>query len=634
VSLWDDVAMKLALRPRLRGSDLPDLPQARAIDSFTDYPGLTEQLLRIQGLSPRPWKAAGLRDALGVPAIAGATTLIAKTIGSMTMRALKNEVEIPPEDRPRLIIRPDPFRTANLFYFQTGWNIATRGEAWWWVAKRDADGNAISIINVDPAQVMVAENTQNLLRPTITWRNVEMRNEDMVHIPYILDASSLRGIGPLQLCQAAISVTVEAQEWAANFYADGGVTMAPVIHSAEILGDDPSDPDAETEAERFADAWSAKGNNRPRVVDPRVESIDFPTFNSSGAQMLDARMYQNGEAARMFNIPGTLLEYAMSGSSLTYQNLSTVYEDFLRRCLRPNYLAPIEAAMSDLIPRALVARFDTDNLTLADTKTRYEAYQIGITTGILTVEQAQAFEGIQPGDTDNAPVPFSPPQAIPDALPIQGRSAEIRCLKCNRLLAEVASAPYRFTCPKCKTVNEMAGEQMRVERDAEPPMIIAPTINVPPANVTVTMPDIGDAIDRIGTIAAALNENAISARAQIDRMAPSPDLSDLPERIAAAMPRPEPAPASEVHFHEGAFPRAEVTVPTPEFSYQPPDIHIPATEVTVQPTPVTIDMGPVMAMVTELQARVEQMNAPKQRKVQRDKDGRIIGITEWTEKTA
>ena len=81
-----------------------------------------------------------------------------------------------------------------------------------------------------------------------------MPNRDMRQITYLRDSSSLRGVGPLQLCQAAISVSVEAQEFAANFDADGGTTNAPVIRSADELDDDP---DAETtEADQPCSRWS------------------------------------------------------------------------------------------------------------------------------------------------------------------------------------------------------------------------------------------------------------------------------------------------------------------------------------------------------------------------------------------
>jgi hypothetical protein len=136
----------------------------------------------------------------------------------------------------------------------------------------------------------------------------------------------------------------------------------------------------------------------------------------------------------------------MSGSSLTYQSLPTIYEDFLRRCLRPNYLSKIEAAMTDLLPRDMVCRFDTDRVALADPKTRFETYQIGIDTGILTVEQAQAFEGIRPGDTDNAPIPFSPPQADVPAL-AQRSLRELKC-SCGRLVGRV-TGQAEIKCSRC-----------------------------------------------------------------------------------------------------------------------------------------------------------------------------------------
>jgi ribosomal protein S27AE len=38
--------------------------------------------------------------------------------------------------------------------------------------------------------------------------------------------------------------------------------------------------------------------------------------------------------------------------------------------------------------------------------------------------------------------------------PLQLTTSAIRCESCNSLLAEQATAPYRFTCRKCHTVNE------------------------------------------------------------------------------------------------------------------------------------------------------------------------------------
>lgn len=449
--------------------------QARAIDSFTDMPGLEEQLLAVQGIVARPWRAPSIREALGVPAIFGAVNLIRNLVGSMSMRALRNEVELAPDDRPRIIVRPDPFCIPRDFFGGTAYNIATRGEAWWWTAARDGDGAALSLLNIPPHEVTVEEDRLDLRYPIVRWRNKVIPREDIHQLVYTREPGSLRGYGPLQSCGAAISVAVESQEWAANFFAEDGGYPSVVIKSALELGEDPVT--GANEADTLRDQWMNKPHNTPRVIDPGIEDVSEFGINQQGAQMLGARSYQDGQVAVMFNIPGPILEYAMQGSSVAYQNVGTEFEKMLRQCLRPHYLESMEQTMSDLIPRAITARFNTAALTLSDVKTRYDTYGVGIDKGIIDAEEARRFEGLAPGDVENAAVPFSPPAAIPTQLPIEpsgaapypvafsprstlGAIEPVRCtgtrvLKgilrpCGKLLAE--AGPFTGSCPRCRKV--------------------------------------------------------------------------------------------------------------------------------------------------------------------------------------
>ena len=124
----------------------------------------------------------------------------------------------------------------------------------------------------------------------------------------------------------------------------------------------------------------------------------------------------------MFGIPGTLLEYSAPGSSLTYQNVTEVWNEFLKGCLLPNYLEPIEQGLGDLLPRSMVVSFYTQGLLRADIKTRYDVYASGITSGVLTQEKAQEMEGLIAGNPENAPVPASAPASVPYSVPLQIRS--------------------------------------------------------------------------------------------------------------------------------------------------------------------------------------------------------------------
>src|SRR5204863_2245433 len=117
--------------------------------------------------------------------------------------------------------------------------------------------------------------------------------------------------GPLQQCRAATSVTVEAQEWAANFYADGGNPSIVIKTANELspmrLNPDTYEPDDENglnEAQRLKAEWVNQPHNVPRVVDSNIEKIEYMQPNEGSAQMLTARGHQDGDSARMFGIPG------------------------------------------------------------------------------------------------------------------------------------------------------------------------------------------------------------------------------------------------------------------------------------------------------------------------------------------
>lgn len=449
MSFWDGLRSFLSIEPL----------QERA-DPFLDLPTLEDQIAAIRSTGPlRPWRTPSIREALGVPAIQRAVSLISNTTGSLSIQGFRNGV--PMAEAPRVIVRPDPFLTPRESYRDMAYCLATRGETVLWIASRDSDGLASALVVVPLAEIRVEENPRNRLFPLYTWGTVRSTRfsaanpaGNFVHITYLKEPGQLRGVGPLQLCGAATSVTVEAQEWAANFYADGG-------HSRELIK--VVGETTEAEAAALKAQWIAGPNNVPRVIDAGIESVTDSAVNTQGAQMLDARQHQNGEAARMFGIPGSLLEYQQAGSSLTYQNLEGEFTKFVRSSLAPNYLEPIEQALTDLLPRSTVARFNVKGFLRADAKTRAEVYEKLVPLGVLSVEEARQEEGYAPGDIEFAPVPFAPSSAVPSSLPqVRSQPESDRCdgtrLLRGRLTACGKVLPHDrpWTCPRCKKAHQAA----------------------------------------------------------------------------------------------------------------------------------------------------------------------------------
>jgi HK97 family phage portal protein len=379
-------------------------------------------------------------EALSVPAIWSAVTLIANTVGSLSMEAYRQGVLVTDATQtPRLIQRPNPFTTPRVFFRDTAFHLATRGEAWWWIPTRGSDGEALALYPIPPWEVTVEANQRDRTRPTIRWGNREMPNEDIRHLTMIGGRDG-RGIGPLQKCGSAMSVTVEAQAWAANFFSGS---------LPSLIGTTDQDMD-ENELRALDEQWREKPPNTPRWLTNGMDLKASPV-SPENAQLTEARNHQVGEAARMFQMPGALIEFQMDGSSITYQNQQDIWSDFQRRCLSPNYLEPIEQEMTDLLTRSTTARFNLKQLLRADPKTRFEVHKTAIETGIYDAETAAREEGYAPGGVDFAPVPFAPPQAVPAPIPIARSAApltDLRCDGCGWLAGRVAGRA-EIKCRRC-----------------------------------------------------------------------------------------------------------------------------------------------------------------------------------------
>src|SRR5665647_3031444 len=147
--------------------------QERTVDPFTAAPTMAAQIAAIRNTQAqaRPWRLPSISEALGFPAILRAVTLISNTTGSLAIQGWCDEM--PMAKTPRIITRPDPFRTPQEAYRDMAWAMSTRGETILWIAARDYNDQPLTLIVVPLAEVTVEENPRNRLYPTYQWGNVK-----------------------------------------------------------------------------------------------------------------------------------------------------------------------------------------------------------------------------------------------------------------------------------------------------------------------------------------------------------------------------------------------------------------------------------------------------------------------------
>lgn len=374
--------------------------QTRAIDSFVDHPGLTEQLLAIQGISSDSWNPPTIREALGVPAVFRAVTMISNLVGSLTLEAWRNGIKLEGQAIPMLVSRPGVFSTTRDYFRDCAYCLATRGETIEWIVDRDADGIARKMLLLPPAEVMVEWDTRLPLMRRYRWRNRDIPTNDIQHNTFSREPGALRGQGPLQLCGAALSAAVEADEWAARFFKRGG-SPATVLKVPVSMND--------AEAAELVTRWLEREGNEVRVASGGSDPVPFQV-NPEAAQLLESRRFSAAAVATMFGMDADLLNAAQSGSSLTYQNVGQRFDNLVRSTLAPNYLEPIEHGISEQLPRTTVARFSLQAFTRADIATQASVYATFTGAGIPP-EQAAELAGIA-GLVDTQPLPAPEPLRV------------------------------------------------------------------------------------------------------------------------------------------------------------------------------------------------------------------------------
>jgi phage portal protein BeeE len=141
------------------------------------------------------------------------------------------------------------------------------------------------------------------------------------------------------------------------------------------------------------------------------------SFSPHDAEFLDSRKFSVAEIAYMFDLDPADLGAVVGASSVVYQNLEQRAVDRQTNSYA-KWIHRFEQAWTDLLPGRQAARFDTDNVLRTDTLARLQADEIGLRTGVYTLNDARRRERL-PLYGPWADQPFAqPPTVEPDKEPV------------------------------------------------------------------------------------------------------------------------------------------------------------------------------------------------------------------------
>lgn len=278
---------------------------------------------------------------------------------------------------------------------------------------RGSDGEPTQLVPLDPSLVTPRRTPQGIGYEALGHTYTAA---DVLHIPGMVLPGDIVGMSPLCYARHAIESGLSAQDYGRNFFDNASVPPA-VINVPPTAGTAPNQGKTDVErAREIAKAWhdTHGGSSNAGKIGVLIGGASLSTvaIPPEDAQWLESRQFGVQEIARFYGVPPHLLADSSNstswGSGLAEQNLA-----FGQFSLRPS-ISRIEAGHNRLT--ASIGRpwwrmkLNLDAVLRASLKDRYSAYQAGLSSGFLTVNEVRALEDLPPIDGGDTPNGGSSPQ--------------------------------------------------------------------------------------------------------------------------------------------------------------------------------------------------------------------------------
>lgn len=349
--------------------------------------------------------------ALGLVPVFGATRLLADTVASLTpaLYTIGPDGIQRRKPTPSLFVQPSVHGTLVDWLHRAVVSMALQGDAVGLITARDSYQFPTMVEWLNPEQVMV--NDQNLagpgsfMNPQWWWRGRPMPTEDLVHIPWFTVPYRVRGLSPIGAYRLTANVGIGAEEYAAQWFNNGGVPPGTFRNTAQKVSKDD------------ADLITARITNRMQTRRPLVYGNDWEytpiTIKPHEAQFVETMRLTATQIAVIYGVPPEKIG-GTTGTALTYVTQEQNALDYLIFSARP-WLVRMESALSQLFPRGTFVKFSEGDMLRTDAKTRAEVDNLSLgynPPAWRTPDEVRA-------DHDLPPLPKPPPPpSIPAPTPV------------------------------------------------------------------------------------------------------------------------------------------------------------------------------------------------------------------------
>ena len=358
----------------------------------------------IGGPPPYAQRAISVERCLSLVPVFSAVRLLADSIASLSPVLYKTGAHGLPvrQPDPPLFIAPSVHGTLPDWLHRAVVCMALHGDAIGIIAETSYDGWPTMVEWLDPQQVVTQDSNRfgpgSYMDPLWYWYGQALPRDRLIHVPWFTMPYRVRGLSPIAAYAATAHVGLASQDYAAQWYEQGGVPPGTFQNVKQTV------------SKEDADLITARITARLQTRKPLVYGADWSytpiAVSPNEARFIETMQLTATQIATIYGIPPEKIG-GTTGKSLTYSTVEMNTLDYLTFSLRP-WLVRLEKAFTKLFPRGQYVKFDTSEMLRADTKTKAEIAALSLGTPSqpwLTQDEVRA-------DYDRPPMP-PPPERPP-----------------------------------------------------------------------------------------------------------------------------------------------------------------------------------------------------------------------------
>ena len=343
--------------------------------------------LREGGLTNQTGEKVNEMSSLGISTVYSAISLLADSIALLPIKTVRYDSEKTIfTDKPKFLEKPNQNQTIFQCIHEIITSLAMHGNAFVLVDK-DKQGRPIAMQPIHPEKVkceMQGSEKVFMLQGAKGEYSRRITRNNMLHFTWYQYPGQLMGISPLRTQSNTYGLALAMERHIAQFYGQGG-TPSSVLETDRDLTSE--------QAKTLKETWLGN-HNRNRKPAVLTGGLKWKAISASaGTELIEAREQIVHEIARVFRIPAHML-LAKDGSNV-YSNIESNGLQFIRHTLLP-WIRRIEDGLTTLLPNKQYVKMDTAEFARADQLSRVRSFQVAISSGIMTPNEARAKMDLEP----------------------------------------------------------------------------------------------------------------------------------------------------------------------------------------------------------------------------------------------